>query len=72
MLGAILSIIDRLLNKLPIQGRRERWRNELLALKKERNALLRGVCDAKKAKRLGDINARIDQLNELFANSDKD
>lgn len=72
MWAVIGSLIARVIDKLPIQGRRERWRNEILALKKEKAALLKGVCDAKKAKRLGVINARLDQLNELLFNSDKD
>lgn len=72
MLGLITGLIGRVIEKLPIQGRRERWRNEIVALKKERDALLRGVCDAKKALRLGVINGRLEHLEQLLFNAEKD
>jgi hypothetical protein len=55
-----------------IQGRTERNKNELEALKREDEALTKGEWDEKKSKRLGVVRARIDVLNGLLKNSAKD
>lgn len=72
MWGLITGLIGRVIEKLPIQGRRERWRNEIVALKKEKDALLMGVCDAKKAMRMYAINRRLEYLEQLLFNAEKD
>jgi hypothetical protein len=68
MLGNILSILDWLKDKLPIQDREERWKNELDDLTAERKKLIRGKWDAKKAQRISYIDSRIDRLLQLLKN----
>jgi len=67
-LGGLGKIID----KLPIQGRKERWKNELDNLRKERTILLNSKADKKKASRLVNIDNRIVYLNQLLKNSASD
>ena len=62
------GFLDKLLEKLPIQGRVERWKNELETLTKEREKLLQGACDEKKAARLEWVDNRIVTLNQLLKN----
>ena len=64
--------VGKILDKLPIQGRKERWKNELDNLAKEKNNLLKGTCDEKKANRVLVIDKRIDYLNQLLKNSASD
>ena len=71
-IGAFLGGIGKILDKLPIQGRKERWKNEIDNLTKERAQLLKGDCDEKKAARVDAINKRIDNLNQLLKNSASD
>lgn len=66
--SGVVSILDWLKDKLPIQDRKERWKNEIDGLEKERNRLLLGECDDKKVARLGVIDKRIAYLNQLFKN----
>lgn len=68
--GGIISILDWLKEKVPIQSRRERWLNELDNLKKERKELLKGKCDDKKTARVLFIDSRIDYLVQLIRNSE--
>ena len=68
MLKSILSILDWLKDKLPIQGREERWKNELENLRKEEQQLLKGKWDVKKGKRMDFINKRILDLEQLLRN----
>ena len=67
-----LGGLGALLPKIPIQGRKERWKNELEKLEKERLSLLKGECDEKKSKRYDDIVVRIAYLNQLLKNSNGD
>jgi hypothetical protein len=67
--GGIVSILDWLKDKLPIQDRIERWKNELDNLTKERTQLLKGEWDVKKGKRLDYINKRIDVINQWLRNN---
>lgn len=69
--AGIVSILDWVKDKLPIQDRKERWKNEIENLKKEREQIKKGVCNAKTVKRLNYINTRIDYLDQLFRNADK-
>lgn len=68
-IGTFLGGIGALLAKLPIQGRKERWKNELDKLRKEKIELLRGQCDYKKSVRLNAVNARMSELSKLLENS---
>lgn len=68
IVGSIFSILDWVKDKLPIQDRKERWRNELDKLQKEKETLLKGKPDAKKANRLSVIELRIAELLQLFKN----
>jgi hypothetical protein len=77
-MGSWGSFLDNLLNKLPIQGRVERWKNEKDNLIKEEAALeklnlnINNAEDRKKAKRLSDVRARIKYLNQLLGNKATD
>jgi hypothetical protein len=64
--------IDKLLGILPIQKRKERWKNEIDNLTRERSKLLKGDCDEKKAVRVDVIDKRINYLNQLLKNSASD
>lgn len=63
------GLLDKLMGVLPIQKRKERWKNELENLEKEKKRLLSGVCDEKKSDRLVIINSRVSELNQLLKNS---
>lgn len=70
--GDFAGGIGKLLDKLPIQGRRERWRNEIDTLIKEKNELLKGKATLDKVKRMDIVNARLDYLNRLLKNAERD
>jgi len=61
-----------LMNKLPIQGRVERWKNELENIKKEKNQLLKGEANDKTIKRMDIINRRSSELVQLLKNKASD
>ena len=62
------GFLDKLFEKLPIQGRVERWKNEVDRLVKERAEILIHKADVKFAKRLDYIDRRIVYLNGLLKN----
>jgi hypothetical protein len=62
------NFLSGLMDKIPIQGRTERWKNEVDNLQKERDKLLKGECDEKKADRLLVIDKRISYLLQLLKN----
>ena len=64
-----LGGLGKLIDLIPIQGREERWRNDLDNIKKEKRKLLKNKADPKKAKRLVAINERIEYLTQLLKNS---
>ena len=66
----IVKILSWLMEKLPIQGRKERWRNELDKLNEERTQLLLSAWDIKKSNRYHVVCDRIDELNRLCKNED--
>lgn len=68
MLEKLLSIFDWAKDKLPIQDRKERWRNELDNFIKEREELKKGKCDEKKALRLDKLNNLIAQRQQWLRN----
>jgi hypothetical protein len=70
--GDFFGGLGQIFGKIPIQGRRERWRNELEKLMMERSSLLQGVCDDKKADRLAWISNRVNVLNGLLKNAERD
>ena len=57
-----------LMDKLPIQGRVERWKNELENLSKEKQQLLKGEANDKTIKRMDFINRRSAELVQLLKN----
>lgn len=70
--GDFFGGIGKILGKVPIQGRRERWRNEIESLTKEKETLLKGAWDAKKGKRLEWIDNRISTVNQLLKNAENE
>ena len=42
-LGEFLGGIGKILDKIPLQGRKERWKNELETLTKEKGVLMHGA-----------------------------
>lgn len=66
------SFLDKLISKLPLQNRVERWKNELDSLQKERTRLLNDKATDNSRKRVSDITARIDQLQQLLKNKAND
>jgi len=69
---SLFGFLDKLMGKLPIQGRTERWRNEIDNLIKERETILKGQVDVKKIHRIRVIDKRINYLNQLCKNAAKD
>ena len=68
MINEILGIFNWVKDKLPIQDRKERWRNEYDMLKKERADILVYKADMRKARRLEYIDSRLLVLEQLFKN----
>lgn len=66
--GEFFGGIGKILGKLPIQDRKERWRNEIDNLKKERNEILNKKPTQKTANRMSVINNRIEYLEQLCKN----
>lgn len=64
----IFSFLEKLIDKIPIQGRTERWKNEIDLLTAEKNELLRGPANEKKSMRLRVIDKRITELYQLCKN----
>jgi hypothetical protein len=62
------GFLDKLMDKLPIQGREERWKNELENLQKERAKIIGGKWSYEKNERLNAIDVRIDYLNQCLRN----
>lgn len=70
--GDFFGGIGSLLPKIPIQGRKERWKNEIDNLEKEKAQLLKGECDDKASKRMSVIITRVDELEQLLKNAASD
>ena len=62
------TFLGGLMDKLPIQGRTERWKNRVDTLQKEKHELLKGEWTLKKGKRLTAIESELDELNRLLKN----
>ena len=69
---SLFGFLDKIMGVLPIQKRKERWKNELDNLEKERNNLLKGKCDEKTSTRLAIVVERLRYLNQLCKNSVED
>jgi len=68
ILGSVLSIVDWAKDKIPIQDRKERWKNEYDNLTKEKDEIFKSQPDIKKSWRLDYINKRLSDLDQLFRN----
>jgi hypothetical protein len=68
--GSFFGGIGKIIDKLPIQGREERWKNQLDNLKKEKKNLLDHPADPKKANRLIEVNEKLEYLTQLLKNKD--
>jgi hypothetical protein len=60
------------MEKLPIQGRKERWKNELDELKQERANLLAVKVTVKAAERIPKIDMRMEVLQTYLKNAATD
>ncbi len=67
-MAGLFSFLDKSMDKLPIQGRIERWKNEIDNLEQEKRTILISKADIKKAGRLGVINNRLSKLYRLCKN----
>lgn len=67
--GAFFGAIGKILGKVPIQDRKERWKNEMDKLTNERRELLRSACDEKSSNRLLVVDKRIDTIHQWLRNS---
>ena len=67
-IGGVISILNWLKNKIPLQNRVERMKNELDKLRTEKALLLQGEINDKKTVRFRIVNARIEQLERMLAN----
>jgi hypothetical protein len=68
--GGIGALLGKASTYIP--GRVEKLKNELSALQKEKNNLLMGECDEKKAARMLVIDNRIDAINGLLGSKAAD
>ena len=68
VISSVLSIFDWFKDKLPLQDRKERWRNEYDSIKKERADILIHKADVQKAKRMEYLDNRMRILEQLFRN----
>jgi hypothetical protein len=66
------TFFGTLMEKLPIQGRKERWKNELDDLKQERANLLAAKVTVKAAERIPKIDMRIEVLQTYLKNAATD
>jgi hypothetical protein len=67
--GTLAGAIGKLFDLLPIQGKQERWKNELDNIVVERNSLLSHPATDKAAQRVAWIDQRIAYLSQLLRNS---
>ena len=68
-IATFLNGLGYLLGKIPLQERKERWKNEIDKLTIERKELIRVACTAKSADRVIKIDTRIAELNQFLKNS---
>lgn len=70
--GTFFGAIGKIIDKLPLQGKLERWKNELDTLKKERTGILRRKSTPESQKRLIVVVERIEYLNQCIRNAAND
>jgi len=63
------EFLGGLMKKLPIQDRKERWKNQLEALEKEQERLNKGDPSVAKSKKYDANKLAIGKLNRLLKNS---
>jgi hypothetical protein len=68
-IGTFLGGIGKIIDLLPIQGRKERWKNEIDTITKEKSKLISVPATEKSAKRVAWIIERTAYLNQLLKNS---
>ena len=68
----LFGFLDKLMGVLPIQKRKERWKNEIDNLTKEKNALLKKPATAESSRRMQFIAERISYIEQLLKNSASD
>ncbi len=64
----IISLLDNLLKKLPIQDRKERIKNHIEDLRNERAKLLKEISSVKTSKRISAIDQNILKSEQLLRN----
>lgn len=65
---SLFGFLDKVMDKLPIQQRKERWRNKIDELEKERNNLMKGSPTLEKTQRCLIINGELRKLERLCKN----
>ena len=68
--GDFFGGIGKILEKIPIQGRRERWRNEISKLEKEKEKIVDQAVTLDSVKRMDIINNRLAELRRLQNNAE--
>ena len=68
ILSSILSILDWGKDKIPLQDRIERWKNQIDDLTKEKNELAKEPATSKRSKRMVDIERELAHLSQLCKN----
>jgi hypothetical protein len=63
-----ISLLDNVFKKIPIQDRKERIKNQIEDLRKERNQLLREDSNVKTSRRITAIDNDIVRCEQLLRN----
>ena len=63
----IFGFGNRVMDKF-VPGRKERWRNKIAKLEKERDALLKKECTPKESRRLAVVKRDLERYNRLCKN----
>jgi len=67
-LGTIFSFLDKLIDKLPIQDRKERLKNKIDDLERKRSAIIIMHPNINNSKRLGRLHTRLSRLHKKISN----
>ena len=67
-IGSIFSILDKIVDKIPLQGRKEWLQNKIDKLETERNDILIHKADVSKAKRLAYVNSQLNFMRSRLQN----
>lgn len=63
------SFLDKVMDKLPVAGRTERWKNQIDSLNKEKQTLMEGEPSVKKTNRIRVIDTELTRLSNLLKNA---